>query len=207
MALPSKLRLSLILALFAVIGVGVLDALKCATDGKTMSRCALSDGANGTFDLAAIFASGPLNVTSTMNPTKTPYSYLFNPVKGVNCTGTTGPCSKKNCSMCQIDYQYTTFTFGAGDLTTAVYNVSASDPKSNMWIVNVTYTGGNANRQVDVEFRYDAKATKPVYAFISESPMLHYHLNVTSSLVMPKMLTITSDTSSPKDDTGKSKLR
>ena len=76
--------------------------------------------------------------------------------------------------MCQIDYQYTTFTFGAGDLTTAVYNVSASDPKSNMWIVNVTYTGGNANRQVDVEFRYDAKATKPVYAFISESPMLHY---------------------------------
>ena len=38
----------------------------------------------------------------------------------------------------------------------------------------MTYTGGNSKRQVDVEFVYDAKATKPVYTFISENPMLHY---------------------------------
>ena len=59
---------SVTILMFAVIGQ--LAALKCATDGKTMSKCALSDGANGTLDLAPIFASGPLNVTSTMNPTK-----------------------------------------------------------------------------------------------------------------------------------------
>ena len=38
----------------------------------------------------------------------------------------------------------------------------------------MTYTGGNSKRQVDVEFVYDAKATKPVYTFVSENPMLHY---------------------------------
>ena len=38
---------------------------------------------------------------SLLSLQRTPYSYLFNPVKGVNCTGTTGACSKSNCSVSQ----------------------------------------------------------------------------------------------------------
>ena len=58
--------------LFALLGLVLvfsasLEGLKCARDSKVMTKCALSDGANGTIDVAPIFSGGALNVTSNLS--------------------------------------------------------------------------------------------------------------------------------------------
>ena len=75
----------------------------------------------------------------------------------------------------------TDFQYGLGQLDPTSFDVSQSNPASNVWIVKINYDGGNDARQFDITFTYDGANQQPSLTYSGESPTKDY---VSSKLPM-----------------------